>query len=83
MVMVISIAMYLASNQGAIFTEEFDNKILAGYWLESNEATQVKYRWDEVSRVSLYTMEIRRILIKFIMMMECQQYISANMSQRK
>jgi len=52
-IMAISISMYIAGNQRAIFAEEFDNKVLAGYFIESNEATQVKYRWDEVSRVSL------------------------------
>ena len=52
-VMAISISMYIAGNHREIFTEEFDNKVLAGYFLESDEAAQVKYRWDEVSRVSL------------------------------
>lgn len=45
--------MYSAGNQRLIFTEEFNHSALAGPWLESLEATQVKFRWDEISRVSL------------------------------
>lgn len=52
-VITISIYMCLTGNYRVIFTEEFDNKVLAGYWLESDKASEVKYRWDEVSRVSL------------------------------
>ncbi|MFK5947907.1 MAG: hypothetical protein QM500_03935 [Methylococcales bacterium] len=50
---IISAGLFIAGNQQLIFTEKFDHGILAGPWLKTDDAIQVKHRWDEISRVSL------------------------------
>jgi len=48
-----SFLMYLGANQHLILTEKFEAEMLAGQFAEGDEIKQLKYRWDEVSRVSL------------------------------